>query len=1050
MRPSHARCHCHHSLPPLDRRRFLTIAGAGALAGPFERVDFENLVPPDKKLRPEWVQSLFERGEPAVYRGPDLDFIGMPIGGICTGQIYLGGDGRLWRWDLFNQVQRTGAEHYADPPQPDCPVEQGFALRVVAGERTFVRALDRTGFVDVSFRGQYPMGFVDYRDPALPVTASLEAFSPFLPLNPDDSNLPVTVMQFTVTNVSGEPVEVQLAGWLENAVCKFSSRPGEGRLRNRWLRRERIALLECTAQPAPPPAEPPRPDLLFEDFEKETYEGWTVTGTAFGSGPREKAKMPAYQGDVGGQGKRVVNSHNTRHGEDVRAGDNHVGRMVSRPFTLRRKFFRFYIGGGDNPGQTCLNLLVDGKVVRTATGRNSNRMRLEHFDVRDLEGRTARVEIVDEKRGSWGNIGVDHLVQTDEPATLPPLHDRHDFGSLTLGLLDPQPTDAALLALPAGNLASEVFPDAGPTTAAAESTVPVGDKLVGAVLRKLTLAPHRSAAVTFLLTWHFPNLKLEPVPGSSGRHYAARFASAAAVADHVATRFESLARPTRLWHDTWYDSTLPYWFLDRTFATASTLATSTCHWFDDGRFYGWEGVGCCPGTCTHVWHYAHAVARLFPQLERDLRERTDFGLAFDPKTGVIRFRGEGAGLAVDGQAGCILRSYREHRMSVDDTFLKRNWRRIRRALECLLEQDANHDGLLEGAQHNTLDADWYGPVAWLSGLYLAALRAGEEMAKEVGDGDFAARARRIYDHGVRNLVSTLWGGEYFVNKPDPNHPEAINSGTGCEIDQVFGQSWAFQVGLGRVLPEDKTKKALQSLWKYNFTPDVGPYRKAHKPGRWYAMPGEAGLLMCTFPRADWNFDKARGSGQSLWAAGYFNECMTGFEYQVAGHMLWEGMVREGLAIVRAIHDRYHPSRRNPWNEVECGDHYARAMAGYGVYLAACGYEYHGPKGHLGFAPRLSPADFRAAFTTAQGWGAFSQQLTADALHAAVDLKWGRLRLSTLALSLPPARTAKAVRTTLAGRPVATTFAQQGTRLILAFSAGVTVQEGQTLAAAVSL
>ena len=80
------------------------------------------------------------------------------------------------------------------------------------------------------------------------------------------------------------------------------------------------------------------------------------------------------------------------------------------------------------------------------------------------------------------------------------------------------------------------------------------------------------------------------------------------------------------------------------------------------------------------------------------------------------------------------------------------------------------------------------------------------------------------------------------------------------------------------------------------------------------------------------------------------------------------MVQEGLAITAQIHDRYHASRRNPWNEVECGDHYARAMASYGVFLAACGFEYHGPKGHLGFAPRLTPEDFRAAFTTAGGLG----------------------------------------------------------------------------------
>ena len=377
-------------------------------------------------------------------------------------------------------------------------------------------------------------------------------------------------------------------------------------------------------------------------------------------------------------------------------------------------------------------------------------------------------------------------------------------------------------------------------------------------------------------------------------------------------------------------------------------------------------------------------------LERDLRERTDFGLAFQPDSGVIRFRGEGAGLAIDGQSGCILRSYREHRMSADSAFLERTWPRIKKAMECLIRRDGNGDGIIEGGQHNTLDTDWYGPVAWLSGLYLAALRASEEMAREVGDATFAARVRGIFEQGRKNLVNQLYDGEYFINKPDPRHLQAINSGSGCEIDQVFGQSWAFQVGLGRVLPEKETRSALQALWKYNFTPDVGPYRKANPAGRWYALAGEGGLLMCTFPRADWDYGKAKGKGPD-WAAGYFNECMTGFEYQAAGHMIWEGLVQEGLAITRAIHDRYHPLRRNPWNEVECGDHYARAMASYGVFLAACGFEYHGPKGYLAFAPRLTPEDFRAPFTTAEGWGTFHQKRDGNAQTEKIELRWGRLR-----------------------------------------------------------
>src|SRR5262249_39452564 len=148
-----------------------------------------------------------------------------------------------------------------------------------------------------------------------------------------------------------------------------------------------------------------------------------------------------------------------------------------------------------------------------------------------------------------------------------------------------------------------------------DASAALDEPLIGAIGRTLRLAAGQAATVDFVLTWHFPNLKLQGL-GKVGRYYATRFDSARAVAQYVADHFERLASETRLWHDTWYDSTLPHWFLDRTFLNTSILATSTAYRFDNGRFYGWEGVGCCPGTCTHVWHYAHAPARLFPELER--------------------------------------------------------------------------------------------------------------------------------------------------------------------------------------------------------------------------------------------------------------------------------------------------------------------------------------------------------------------------------------------------------------------------------------------------
>jgi hypothetical protein len=275
----------------------LTAAGLAllrwpAMAGPFTRADFDKLVPADKKLRPEWVKSLFDRGEHAVYRGADLEKIGMPIGGICAGQLYLGGDGRLWHWDIFNHRTATDAGHYARPMNPSSPLDQGFALRVTEAGTARERPLDRAHWRDVSFIGEYPIGRVEYRDPDSPASVSLEAFSPFIPLNTDDSSLPATVLEFTVKNERSAEIEVELAGWLENAVCLHTAPAWEGLRHNRLVRRDGLLFLECSAQEAPANPGPARPDIVFEDFEGETYAKWTVTGTASAPGRSKSRKSP--------------------------------------------------------------------------------------------------------------------------------------------------------------------------------------------------------------------------------------------------------------------------------------------------------------------------------------------------------------------------------------------------------------------------------------------------------------------------------------------------------------------------------------------------------------------------------------------------------------------------------------------------------------------------------------------------------------------------------------------------------------------------------------
>ncbi|RZQ60526.1 GH116 family glycosyl hydrolase [Amycolatopsis suaedae] len=1175
---------CGHGHTGPSRRTFLTLglAGLGLVAAPAGVARALGLdpaglvvVPPDKGLSEESVRALLARGEPTEYTGQALRLIGMPVGGGCGGQVYLAGDGRLWAWDVFNPAgypfggATWDGPHYAHPLTASSPFRQAFTLRTRSPEHDRTVTVDQTGFADVRFVGRYPIGTTTYRDPACPVAVTLEAFSPFVPLATDDSTLPATVLAFTVRNTSGRPVRVDLTGTSENPVCldtrkrqpvtlsgsafavagargaefgaaeaglpnpqdivfedwesgfgdwtvtgtafgdgpvtadelpvhvrrfgdlnlygdrfvtsyDFRSGAGDtarGTLTSREFTIERRYVAASVGGGAQPGtaclnvvvdgrvvasatganSEPmvaamldvgahlgkrarieivdtatgpwghvnvdvivftDAPDILFEDWEKGSYDNWTVTGEAFGDGPVRPQDTPDFfrrpageVTDLNVHGTYFVTSHNYRLPGNP---DAHRGRMVSREFTIERAYVTAWVGGGAFPEDSCLNVLVDGEVVAVFTGREMEPLTAVSADVRAWRGRTARIELVDTSSIPWGHVNVDRIVFSDRPVRRIPVDRWPDLGTFALAALEPEATVQA---------------------AAADCVVNV----------PFTLAPGGERTVRFTLSWFFPTPDRGTVAWVSGgaelkRHYATRFGSAREVTAHLATGRERLERRTRDWVRTWYeDSSLPHWFLERTLSTASTLASGTCHRFSDGRFYGWEGIYCCAGTCGHVWNYAQAVARLFPDLERDTRERVDLGLALLP-SGEIKNRGEiaGEGWFADGQCGTILRVYREHQMAPDGSFLRRVWPAVRRALDWVIRADGDGDGVLEGSQWNTLDAQWFGEVPWISGLYVAALRAGAAMATELGERADAARYTRLAEAGSRYLADQLWNDQYkyFEQLVDPAHPTAVNSNRGCFIDQMYGQTYAAQLGLPRVFPRDKARTALANLFRYNFLPDPPAHRPPGiPPGRVYASPGEAGTLMCTWPHGG-----STESGKDG-PVGYFNEVWTGQEYQFAAHLFAEGMVAEALAVTKAVDNRYRGEKRNPYNEIECSDHYARAMMSFGTYLAACGYEHHGPAGHLGFAPRITPEDFRAAFTACTGWGLYRQRRAGGRQHCAVELRYGTLRLSSLALEVPsPPRAVRA-----AGRPA---FAVEGegvtgTRIVLRFGEPVTLTEGRS-------
>ncbi len=544
-----------------------------------------------------------------------------------------------------------------------------------------------------------------------------------------------------------------------------------------------------------------------------------------------------------------------------------------------------------------------------------------------------------------------------------------------------------------------------------------GQGAIGSLGLRADLAPGESRTLTFVLAWHFPTFEkywdvgqCECGPPTWPNYYASLWPNAQAVAREVVERFHELRSRTHRFRDELFASTLPAHVVDAVSSQLAILRTPTVARLPDGTLYGWEGcharAGCCPGSCTHVWNYAQALAYVFPQLERGMRD-IDFALNLRESDGHMQFRMElppgthashGFHAAADGQMGNVLRTYREWHISGDDPWLKRLWPSVKKALEYAWEDwDADRDGLLEGVHHNTLDIEYHGPETVCGSLYLAALLAGERMARYVGDESSADEYRRVFESGRRLTDETLFNGEFYFQRVTDDAPYQF--GEGCIIDQVIGQWYARMLGLGDILDPANMRSALAAVFRHNFRDD---FRKHHNPHRVYAIGDDRGLLICTWPRG----------GRPKRPLTYAYECMIGFEYQVGAHLIYEGLLREGLTVCRAIRDRHDGLKRNPWNEFECGSHYARSMANYAFLLALSGFRYSAVEQRLELAPRIAADDFRTFFSVDSGWGSIRHQREGDTATVTIAPVEGVLKVAQAVVD--------GVEVTLPGPETATT------------------------------
>ncbi len=809
------------------------------------------------------------------YDRDHLSRIALPLGGIGTGTVSLGGRGDLRDWELMNRPAKGyvpgdwrggGRPFFVIRAHPSGRkavtrlLEGPLEYHEYDGERgSTVANHGLPRFQDCSFAAAYPLGQVELFDPDVPVKVRLDAFNPLIPGDADLSGIPVAILRYHVTNLSTVRSAVSICGVLPNFIG---------------------------------------------------HDG--ACGSPRGNGNR------------------------------YRSGDGFHGIFLSSAGVERR---------ASQWGTMSLATEAGGETSYRTAWLSPRR---------------------------WGTPLLDFW---------------DDFSSD--GRLD-------------------------------ERSAAGGDSPVASLVLGKTLAPGESRSFTFLVAWHFPNRytwtgESTDAGGSGsegegannvGNYYATRYADAWCVVEKTFPALRELEDRTVDFVRSFCRCDLPDVVKEAALFNLSTLRSQTCFRTADGRLYGWEGCndteGCCPGSCTHVWNYEQTVAFLFGGLAMGMREvefayatGDDGMMSFRVSLPLDRAQTQGKA-AADGQMGCIMKLYRDWRLSGDDKRMRSLLPAAKRALEfCWIPGgcDGDQDGVMEGCQHNTMDVEYYGPNPQMELWYLGALRAAEEMTRYVGDDAFAERCRELFERGRSWTDGNLFNGSYYEHHVMPPAHESdvaaelrlaygaedvtkpdFQLGPGCLVDQLVGQFMAHVCGLGYLVDPDHVGATLRSIIRYNRR--VG-FHDHFNTFRSYALGDESALLMAAYPG-----DRPKRPFP------YFTEAMTGFEYVAAIGMLYEGQIDEGLRCIADIRARYDGRKRNPFDETECGRHYARAMAAWAAHLALTGFHYSAVDRSMRFASR--PGEF--FWSNGYAWGTITIGEGKKSVSAELGVKRGTLSLVTFALT----------------------------------------------------
>ncbi len=437
-----------------------------------------------------------------------------------------------------------------------------------------------------------------------------------------------------------------------------------------------------------------------------------------------------------------------------------------------------------------------------------------------------------------------------------------------------------------------------------------GATLGGALATRKSVRPGRTETFDFVLSWHYP-------VHHAGHHYERRFRTATAVARSFLNDRKRLLTTCDRWQKPILDADLPAWLKDALWNNLYVL-TSTTWWDRNGNFAFYEAPVICPlmGTLDVRYYATVPFVRMFPDLEKNelhqfaLAQRSGGYIPHDlgrnrldnPNDGTTHYPWK------DLNPKFVLQVYRDVLWLKDRAFLNQMYSSAKKAMLWSLGTDKNGDCLPdnEGADQTYDVWEFFGTNSYTSSIFLASLRAFEELAQLKGDRSMIRLCRQWFEKGRRSFVDQLWNGRYYVAgwSKGKTYPA-------CIAGQLNGQWVAHLLGLGYLLPPDQVRSAVKSILRLN--------------GR----DSRYGVTNSVFPDGRRDTSNAHSSG--IWP---------GESYAVAALAIYEGFVTEGLAIAKKTWANMTDVQKNPWNQPDVihssdgkfgfGDFYMRNMAVWAV------------------------------------------------------------------------------------------------------------------------